>query len=264
MSRDQPVPNRRGRFLPPSASSFLVRAGDGWFSNGLRMPTRIFLIRHGATPLVAEDRFAGETNVPLSDLGRDQAKAVGDRLASVPLAAVYASPMDRTVTTARSIAEPHGLPVESRDGLREISHGRWEQLTRGEVEAKFGDEYARWEEDPFTFAPVGGETGLAVVARALPVLRAIVSAHPEQQVAVVSHKATIRLLLCVLLGFDPRTYRDRLDQSPACLNILDFKDAAHARLTLFNDVAHYAGNGLALPATPKGRLSKWWDGSAKA
>jgi broad specificity phosphatase PhoE len=228
------------------------------------MSTRVFLIRHGSTPLAAEDRFGGETNVLLSDLGRDQARRLGARLASVPLAAVYASPMDRTVATARFIAEPHGLPVQTRDGLREISHGRWEQLTRAEVEARFGDEYARWEEDPFTFAPVGGETGLAVVARALPVLREVVLAHFGQQVAVVAHKATIRLLLCMQLGFDPRTYRDRLDQSPACLNILDFKDPAHARLTLFNDVAHYADGGLSLPAAPKSRLSKWWDGTVKA
>ena len=227
------------------------------------MSTRVFLIRHGATPLVAEDRFAGETNVELSELGRDQARRVGRRLAGVPLSAVYASPMDRTVATAKSIADPHGLTVHTRDGLREISHGRWEQLTRKEVEAKFGDEYACWEEDPFTFAPVGGETGLAVVARALPVLREIVTAHPEEQIAIVSHKATIRLLLCVLLGFDPRTYRDRLDQSPACLNILDFKDPAHARLTLFNDVSHYVDHGLDLPPAPKSRLSKWWDGVGK-
>ena len=227
------------------------------------MSTRVFLIRHGATPLVAEDRFAGETDVALSDLGRDQARRVGQRLAGVPLNAVYASPMGRTVATAKLIADPHSLPVHTRDGLREISHGRWEQLTRKEVEAKFGEEYACWEEDPFTFAPVSGETGLAVVARALPVLREIVTAHPEEQIAVVSHKATIRLLLCVLLGFDPRTYRDRLDQSPACLNILDFKDPAHARLTLFNDVSHYADHGLELPAAPKSRLSKWWDGTGK-
>ncbi len=227
------------------------------------MSTRVFLVRHGATPLVAEDRFAGETDVALSDLGREQARRVGQRLAPVPLSAVYTSPMGRTVATARFISEPHGLQVQVRDGLREISHGRWEQLTRKEVEAKFGDEYACWEEDPFTFAPVGGETGLAVVARALPILREIVTAHPEQQIAVVSHKATIRLLLCVLLGFDPRTYRDRLDQSPACLNILDFKDPAHARLTLFNDVSHYGDQGLELPAAPKGRLSKWWDGTGK-
>ena len=57
-----------------------------------------------------------------------------------------------------------------------------------------------------------------------------------------------------LLGFDPRKYRDRLDQSPCALNILDFKDVAHARLTLFNDTSHYTVN----PDIPAGRLSKVW------
>jgi probable phosphoglycerate mutase len=75
---------------------------------------------------------------------------------------------------------------------------------------------------------------------------------------VVSHKATIRLVLSNLLGFDPRGYRDRLDQSPACLNVVDFKDAARARLMLFNDVSHYQAE----PRHPEASLSKWWDPSA--
>ena len=79
---------------------------------------------------------------------------------------------------------------------------------------------------------------------------------------VVSHKATIRLLLSSLLGFDPRRYRDNLDQLPAALNIVDFKDPAHARLTLFNDTSHYAEAGLALPGVPGARLSKVWGGAA--
>ena len=128
-------------------------------------------------------------------------------------------------------------------------------MTRREVEARFDGEYAAWDADPFTFAPEGGETGLAVLARALPVVRAIVSAHPEQVVVVVSHKATLRLLISSLLGFDPRGYRDRLDQSPACLNVLDFKDATRARLMLFNDVSHYQSTPR--PVTPN--LSRWWD-----
>ncbi len=68
-------------------------------------------------------------------------------------------------------------------------------------------------QDLYTFAPMGGESGLAVTARALPVLIEIVRSHPASSVLVVSHKATIRLLLSSLLGFDPRRYRDNLDQS---------------------------------------------------
>ena len=224
--------------------------------------TRIFLIRHGATVLTAEDRFAGATDVQLSDEGREQVRHLARRLGGQAISAIYASPLGRTLETARILAEPHGIPVQARDGLREISHGRWEQMTRREVEAQFPDEAAAWDEDPYTFAPQGGESGLAVTARALPVLIEIVRAHPAANVLVVSHKATIRLLLSSLLGFDPRRYRDNLDQLPAALNIVDFKDPAHARLTLFNDTSHYAEAGLALPGVPVARLSKVWGGAA--
>lgn len=219
------------------------------------MATRLLLVRHGATTLSAEDRFAGATDIPLSDEGRAQAAALAERLRDDPIAAIYCSPMRRTLETASIIAEPHKLTPVSRPALREIDHGHWEGLTRQEVESRFKEEYARWEEDPFSSAPSGGECGVDVMARALPVIRAIVEAHQGQRVAVVSHKATIRLIISSLLGFDARGYRDRLDQAPACLNVLDFKNSVRARLMLFNDVSHYAD----YPRSPRANLSKWWD-----
>lgn len=221
-------------------------------------PTRLCLIRHGATQLTAEDRFAGAVGVDLSDEGRRQVARLARRLADDAITAVYTSPLSRTVETAEILAAPHGLAPIHRDGLREISHGRWEGLTRREVEERYPDEYAAWEMDPFTFAPATGESGLLVLARALPVVREIVIAHPGETVAVVSHKATLRLILSSLLGFDARGYRDRLDQSPACLNVVDFKDPVRARLMLFNDVSHYADE----PRAASGNLSKWWDAPA--
>jgi broad specificity phosphatase PhoE len=191
--------------------------------------TRVLLVRHGTTALGAEDRFAGSTDVPLADEGREQAERLARRLASEPLVAVYASPMQRTMETATIVARPHDLGPVARDGLREINHGHWEGLRRREVEERFAEEYAAWEEDPLTCAPEGGEPGISVMARSLPVLHA----------------------------FDARGYRDRLDQHPCCLNILEFKGAARARLMLFNDVSHYAG----APGRPHGRLSRWWDPS---
>jgi broad specificity phosphatase PhoE len=89
----------------------------------------------------------------------------------------------------------------------------------------------------------------------LPVIRALVLKHDGENVVVVSHKATIRLIISSLLGFDGRGYRDRLDQSPACLNVLDFKSPVRARLMLFNDVSHYVDQ----PPRSDARLSKWWD-----
>jgi broad specificity phosphatase PhoE len=216
--------------------------------------TRVYLIRHGATVLTAEDRFAGSTDVQLSDEGRDQAQRLAERLATTELAAIYASPLQRALDTATIIATPHALTVAPMGAFREIDHGRWEQRTRAEVEHEYAEEYARWEADPYTFAPDGGETGLAVTARALPALLEIVAQHEGERILIVSHKATIRLLLSLLLGFDPRSYREHLDQSPAALNILDFKDLAHARLMVFNDTSHYCPE----PEMGKRRLSKVW------
>jgi broad specificity phosphatase PhoE len=220
--------------------------------------TRVFMVRHGATVLSGEDRFAGATDVELSDEGREQTRRLAERLSGEKIVAVYASPLGRTIETAQILAAPHHLEVQTRDGLREISHGRWEQMTRREVEEKFPEEAAEWEKDPYTFAPLGGESGLAVTARALPTLVEIVRAHPGDHVLVVSHKGTIRLLLSSLLGFDPRRYRDNLDQNPAALNIVDFKDPSRARLTLFNDTSHYDEAGQAIPEIPQARLSTWW------
>ena len=219
------------------------------------MTTRLYLVRHGATQLTAENRFSGAENVHLSEEGRDQVLRLANRLADDKLDAIYCSPLDRTMETAGILAAPNQITPNPRDGLREISHGHWEGLTRAEVETRFEGEYAAWEADPFTYAPEGGESGLSVLARALPVVREIVLAHGGRNVLVVSHKATLRLLISSLLGFDARGYRDRLDQAPACLNILDFKDTVRARLMLFNDVSHYADQ----PHKPEKHLSRWWD-----
>jgi broad specificity phosphatase PhoE len=222
--------------------------------------TRVFMVRHGATVLSAEDRFAGVTDVELSEEGREQARRLADRLSGEKIAAVYASPLGRTVETARILAAPHDLQVQTCDGFREISHGHWEGMKRREVEEKFPEEMAEWEKDPYTFAPEGGESGLGVTARALPALIDLVRGHPGENILIVSHKATIRLLLSSLLGFDPRRYRDNLDQKPAALNIVDFRNPTRARLTLFNDTSHY--DKAAIPEIPKTRLSKWWNTGA--
>src|SRR5436309_4937322 len=157
--------------------------------------TRVFMVRHGVTVMSAEDRFAGATDVALSDEGREQTRRLAERLSHEKIVAVYASPLGRTVETAQILAAPHNLDVQTRDGFREISHGRWEQMTRREVEEKFPDEAAEWEKDPYTFAPVGGKSGLSVTARDLPALIEMVREQLGKNILVVSHKATIRLLL---------------------------------------------------------------------
>lgn len=220
--------------------------------------TRLYVVRHGATQLTAEDRFSGSVGVDLSEEGRWQAARLGERLQHEGITALYSSPLSRTMETARIVGACVQLEPQERDELREISHGRWEGLTRREVEDRYGEEYAAWEEDPFTFAPEKGESGVAVLARVLPLVRDIVTRHVGERILIVSHKATIRLMMSSLLGFDARGYRDRLDQAPACVNVLDFRDPVRVRLMLFNDTSHYAHH----PRLAGRNLSRWWDGQA--
>src|SRR2546421_11192058 len=95
--------------------------------------TRVFMVRHGATVLSAEDRFAGATDVELSDEGREQTRRLAHRLSHEKIIAVYASPLGRTIETASILAAPHKLEVQTRDGFREINNGRWETMKRYEV-----------------------------------------------------------------------------------------------------------------------------------
>ena len=219
--------------------------------------TRLLLVRHGATAATEEDRFSGSAGTELSDEGRWQAARLGERLSQQNITAIYSSPLSRALDTARIVASHCRLDPLVRDGLREMSHGHWEGMKRESVERQFRPEYSAWEADPFTFAPEGGESGLTVLARALPIVREVIAAHSGGQVLIVSHKATLRLILSSLLGFDPRGYRDRLDQSPACLNVVDFRDPVRVRLMLFNDISHYADR----PRVADHTLSKWWDRS---
>jgi broad specificity phosphatase PhoE len=202
------------------------------------MTTRVFLIRHAETEVTKDDRFAGSADLPLIPEGRDHACGLATRLKGFHLDAIYSSPLKRAMETAEIVAEPHSLAVTAVDDLREINHGHWEGLTRAEVEQRFPEEYAAYERDPLDFKAEGGEPASAVAGRAVPALREIVSAHPDQQIAIVSHKTTNRLLIGFLLGIDLQRYRDKLGQRPACLNVLDL-NGSQVMLTLLNDVSHY-------------------------
>ncbi|PRP80022.1 phosphoglycerate mutase [Planoprotostelium fungivorum] len=222
--------------------------------------TRVYLVRHGSTAAAKEDRFSGSTDALLADDGIEQAKLLGERLKDDVITAVYASPMKRTIKTAELITTHHKLEIKLAPGLKEIDHGSWEGKTRQEVEEQNQAEFDAWDSDPFTYAPPKGETGLAVLNRALPEIRRIVEENVGGTVLVVSHKATIRLLIGSFLGFDLRRYRDNLDQSPCALNVLDFtlQKSLHSRLILYNDISHYNKN----PERKEGeaRLSKIWSG----
>ncbi|SIR85375.1 histidine phosphatase family protein [Micromonospora avicenniae] len=168
--------------------------------------TRLIVWRHGNTDWNAANRVQGQTDVPLNDLGRDQARASAPLLAALRPDAIVASDLSRAADTAAALAAVTGLPVASDARLRERYFGRWQGLTLTEVAERFPDEYARWragDPDPGaeieTLHDLGKRVGAALTAAA--------AAAPGGTVVVATHGGGARQGVGHLLGWDASVLR---------------------------------------------------------
>ena len=199
-------------------------------------PTVTILLRHGQTPMSVQKRYAGRTDVPLTDVGLQQAAAAAKRLASAGLAAIVTSPLLRTAQTAQTVAAVAGVPVVTDDGFRETDFGAWEGLTFAEVRERWPAKLAAWLADP-QVAPSGGESFTDVNARVTAALDRVRAGRPGQTVLVVSHVTPIKLLVAAaLLAPAPALYRMHLDV--AALSEIDWYPDGPAVLRSFNDTGH--------------------------
>jgi probable phosphoglycerate mutase len=201
------------------------------------MPLNLYLLRHGETEYSANDSFCGDLDVPLTEAGVAMAQSFAEEYRDLDWTAVYTSPLQRTVTTAQPLCAAVDLEPQLRVGLREISYGLWEGRTRPEVIREFHDDYVDWMTEPAWNAPTQGEPGVRVADRAMPVISDIRNTHPTGNVLVVSHKGTIRIILCSLLGIDLGRYRDRLDMPTASVSIIRF-DLHGPRAVTLGDRTH--------------------------
>lgn len=155
---------------------------------------RLIFARHGETDantkLMIDSRPPGG---PLTDLGRQQARALADDLAAEPVVAVYASVAIRAQQTAQPIADGHGLAVRVVDGLQEVSVGDLEGRNDVESLRAFNDVFLAWLSGDLSGAMPGGESGHEVVARFTKAVQEITAAHTDGTVVVVSHGAMLRL-----------------------------------------------------------------------
>jgi alpha-ribazole phosphatase len=201
------------------------------------MSCKVYLIRHGETTWNSLMKFQGQTDIPLSDLGRQQAERLSRRLACERFTACYASDLTRAYETAKIVSIPHTLAVQKIPSLRELNFGAWEGLTSAEIKSSYREEVKQWWKSPLTTRIPGGETLAEMVVRAMEALKTIVGSHQEGNVLVVSHGGAIRSIVGSVLGMDLNQYwRLRLDN--ASLNIVDFPKWEKGILMLFNDCAH--------------------------
>jgi probable phosphoglycerate mutase len=197
----------------------------------------VYLVRHGQTDFSLGNRFCGSIDPPLNGTGMKMAEALAARYGREGFAAIYASPRLRTRQTAAPTAALAGLPVHTDEGLVEIAYGEWEGRLETEVEATDGARFHAWAEHPGRVAPPGGESGLQIAARVTLALERIRQQHTDGKVLVVSHKATLRVLLCTLLGIDVDRFRSRIAQKVCAVSVVDFKKSGPLLQTL-GDTSH--------------------------
>ena len=193
------------------------------------MTLKLYLLRHGQTALSRADVFCGRgLNPALTDDGNAMADAFSAAYRSQSWTAIYASPLQRAIATAMPIATAMGLPVQKRAELAELDYGAWDGLTAAAVARDWHDEHERWTADPAWNPPTGGETAIALAQRMTNVIEEITDAHLDGNVLVVSHKASIRVLLCALLGVDVGRFRYRFGCPVGSVSIVSF--GAHGPL----------------------------------
>jgi broad specificity phosphatase PhoE len=183
---------------------------------------RLYFVRHGETAYSETGAFCGEMDPELTSAGVEMAKAFADAHLEIAWTAVYVSPMKRTIATAKPLCDALGLEMQLRDGLKEIRYGKWEDQSAEFVKEQYANDYIRWLTEPAWNPPTGGETSVEIASRASLVIAEIQEKYASGNVLVVSHKATIRIILCSLLGIDLGRYRDRIQMLAGAVSIVKF------------------------------------------
>ena len=204
---------------------------------------RLIFVRHGETDWNKHPRFRGRADVALNDVGMDQARRVARRLSSVPVAAIYASPLGRTIKTATPIAAAHGLKIVPEEALIDFDYGAWQGKTPAEVAESGADRYRRWLTDPARVRIPHGETLGRVRDRVLRATRNIARRHPRGTVVVVSHDMIGRVLVVGLLGL-PLAAIWRIGQDNGALSVFESRKNSWSVISV-NDTGHLAGSELA-------------------
>lgn len=196
---------------------------------------KLYLIRHGQTDWNLAQRFQGQSDIPLNEVGRRQANALADRLSSQPFDAVYSSDLGRAFETANIIAGG-SIEIKTDLRLREMDFGDWEGATYNKIKEEYPDALATWEDDVYKNAPPNGETLEQLVIRAQSVLKDILENRKDKTVLLVAHGGVLQSLICLALNLPSRMYW-QFHVSPASLSEISFYPAG-AIVNLLNDTSH--------------------------
>ena len=200
---------------------------------------KLLLARHGETAWNAEGRYQGQSDIPLSEVGEKQARALGERLRAVPVTRAVASPLGRARRTAEFALGDRSGMLTTDAGLMEIAHGTWEGLLASEIRARDPDRLQAWRDTPHEVLMPEGESLQHVFDRAWPALsRAAEGLGDDDTLLLVAHDAVNRVLLCHVLGIPfGRLWTFR--QAPTTLNLLQGPSVDALEVVRLNDCSHH-------------------------
>ncbi len=198
--------------------------------------TQFLLIRHAVNEWVKSGKLAGWTpGVHLNDEGQTQAAAMGERLAAVKLAAIYSSPLERTVETAQAIAKHHpALTLQIEPGIGEVRYGEWQGKSLKKLAKK--KEWGIVQHVPTRMQFPEGETMRGAQARAVDTIERLRLEHPKDIVAIVSHSDVIKMIVAHYLGVHLDLFQ-RIAISPASLTAIALEDG-RPMVQVMNDTSH--------------------------
>ena len=182
------------------------------------------------------ERFRGRADIDLDEAGMKQAEAAGARIAEWQVSAIYSSPLRRALTTAEILARPFGLDVKLLPGIIDIDYGEWQGLSPEEAAAKDNGLYATWMQSPHKVRFPGGESLLEVRERAASAVEGLITQHPKETIALVSHKVVCKALILSLLGVD-NSHFWQITQDVCAVNLFEVRGGVPSAL-LLNDTCH--------------------------
>jgi len=199
----------------------------------------IILVRHGQTAWNKEERFRGRADLPLDETGIKQAEAAAQKLAGCEATAIYSSPLQRTMMTAKPIADVLSLTIQPLEGLIDIDYGAWQGLSTEEALEQDTNLYQQWIRTPQNARFPDGEGLQDVRDRVETVINKVLSEHTGQTVILVSHVVVCRVFICTVLGLD-NSHFWQIGQDVNAINTIGLREEKLV-LNSLNDTCHLKG-----------------------
>lgn len=200
--------------------------------------TKIYLTRHGETQWNTLRKMQGHMDSPLTDLGRQQAAWLADRLKDVSIDHIYSSPSGRAMETAELINAHKGLDIRTSDQFKEIYLGSWEGLTQPEIEAFDAERYQHFWYEPESFVPSNGESFEDVIERTSAAMERLAEKHQGESLLIVAHAVVLKALIAYVEKKEIKDFWKGPFMNSTCLNCFE-KTESGWQVTMLGDTSHY-------------------------